>query len=361
MPTVSGRTRVFITVGVFGILLLATGLAWDLVAHARDSGLAAEEGVLSFGNPSHVLIGLGILAAVAGLLGTAWEILVAGRDDTRLARFAGLAVVAGIALAVAIGAALAVTLPHRHEDGHANAADAIAERPISSAVALAVDRSRLPADEALALATLSWSRPGLVGEHEHHGHGDPYDGPPPQAPLSAQESLELGAQLEAAAAVAANLADTAAAAAAGYVQSATEVPGVGSHWTKWSLVDYEFDPARPSQLLFQEPRPGKSAELAGFSYWVRSTNQPEGFAGPNDHWHQHSGLCFENGWLRRENLPNRADCAGDWINGSDLWMLHAWVVPGAENEWGVFAEVNPALCPDPRGLPDLLTCDPGGV
>ena len=358
MPTTSRRTRLFIGLGVLGLLMVATGLAWDLVAHARDSNLAAEEGVLSLGNPSHLVLGLGILAAAVGILGTAWELLVSGTDDPKRARLGGLAVVTGIALAVGVGAALAVTLPHEHDHASEMAMD---EAPMSSAAALTVDRSRLSADEAIALATLSWSRPGPAGTHEHHSHGDPYGGPPPEAPLSAQESTELRAQIEAAAAVARSLRDTEAAAAAGYVQSATEVPGVGSHWTKWSLVDYPFDPAQPSQLLFHETSPGEPTELVGFSYWARSSAAPEGFAGPNDTWHQHIGLCFENGWLRRENQPNRTDCAGDWINGSDLWMLHAWVVPGAENEWGVFAEVNPALCPDPRGLPDLLTCDPGGV
>jgi len=350
--------RWFITVGVFGVLLLATGLTWDLVAHARDSHLAAEEGVLSLDNPSHVVIALGILAAVTGFLSTAWEVLKKQASRTE-ARLTGLTVLVGLALAAGVGGVLAVTVPHEKDD--AVDAPAVIEEQMSSAAALAVDRSRLPTDEAMALATLAWSRSGDVGHLEHHGHGDPYDGPPPEAPLSAQESADLAAQLEAAAAVADDLRDTEAAAAAGYVQSATEVPGVGSHWTRWSLVDYEFDPARPSQLLFHETKRDEPAQLAGFSYWVRSTTEPEGFAGRNDHWHQHVGLCFENGWLRRENLPSRANCAGDWINGSDLWMLHAWVVAGAENEWGVFAEVNPALCPDPRGIPDLLTCDPGGV
>ncbi len=155
--------------------------------------------------------------------------------------------------------------------------------------------------------------------------------------------------------------ETSDAAANGYVQSALQVPGVGSHWTKWSLVDQEFDPARPSQLLFHQETQGGPAKLAAFSYWVRSVDEPEGFAGSNDDWHQHIGLCFINGWLHDTNVLNRADCAGDWVNGSDLWMLHAWIVSGVENEWGVFSQVNPALCPDPVGIPDVLTCSRGLV
>ncbi len=81
MPFLPSRTRLLIALGVFGVLMLATGLAWDLVAHARDSGLAAEEGVLSLDNPSHVLVGVGILAATIGLLGTAWDVLKAAATD----------------------------------------------------------------------------------------------------------------------------------------------------------------------------------------------------------------------------------------------------------------------------------------
>ena len=60
-------------------------------------------------------------------------------------------------------------------------------------------------------------------------------------------------------------------------------------------------------------------------------------------------MCFKNGWLRTDNAP-REHCDGDWVNGSDLWMLHAWVVPGVENRLGPFADVNPLLCEHACGL-----------
>jgi hypothetical protein len=61
-------------------------------------------------------------------------------------------------------------------------------------------------------------------------------------------------------------------------------------------------------------------------------------------------MCFENGYLKDDNLPDGSSCDGDWINGSDLWMLHAWVVPGLENDLGLFANVNPLLCERACGL-----------
>ena len=151
-------------------------------------------------------------------------------------------------------------------------------------------------------------------------------------------------QLAAAAAAAAAIDTPDEAMAAGYVQASGESEGVGSHWVKWSLVDQPFDPAKPSMLLFDEVRAGFGPELIAYSYWVASDEEPAGFAGGRDHWHRHYGLCFENGWLTTWDVPDRSQCPGDWINGTDLWMLHAWVVPGIENPRGVFADVNPTLC-----------------
>jgi hypothetical protein len=157
------------------------------------------------------------------------------------------------------------------------------------------------------------------------------------------------------------LATPARAAAAGYVQSSPQAPGVGTHWIDWTAIDVPFDPARPSMLLFDE-RPGRTPRLVGFSYWTRSTpGPPDGYAGPNDGWHQHVGLCFVDGWLFRESMASRDDCGGDWLNGTDLWMLHAWVVPGLPNPDGRFAGRHEALCPgDNERIADALTCDPAG-
>ena len=36
-------------------------------------------------------------------------------------------------------------------------------------------------------------------------------------------------------------------------------------------------------------------------------------------------------------------------------MLHTWVVPGYENEHGVFSPMNPTLCPPRNGI-DATSC-----
>jgi hypothetical protein len=178
--------------------------------------------------------------------------------------------------------------------------------------------------------------------------------------LSASDQAQFDAQVRAATDAAARLSTTEAATAAGYVQSSTQLPGIGTHWVKWSLVDSAFDPGQPSMLLFDQSSLHET-RLAGLSYWLRSDESPDGFIGPNDHWHQHSGMCFEDSWLRREGVGSASDCAGQWLAGGDLWMLHVWVAPTYPSSDGLFAPRNAALCPPYwQQLPDSLKCESAG-
>jgi hypothetical protein len=106
---------------------------------------------------------------------------------------------------------------------------------------------------------------------------------------------------------------------------------------------------------------GPDANLVGFSYVVRSPQgPPEGFAGSSDHWHQHYGICFANGRLIGSDIPSGGDCSvlglmtsaapeqlqSDLLAGTDLWMLHAWVLADHPNPDGRFVTSNPAVqCP----------------
>ncbi len=57
----------------------------------------------------------------------------------------------------------------------------------------------------------------------------------------------------------------------------------------------------PAMLLFDErDGPDRAEPAVGFSYWLRSDGEPAGFAGPNDRWHQHHGICVVNGFVDRE-------------------------------------------------------------
>jgi hypothetical protein len=179
-------------------------------------------------------------------------------------------------------------------------------------------------------------------------------GPVQEQPLSAADRMAFDQQWGRAVAASLTLKTPAQAKAAGYVQAAPFNEGIGTHWIKWSLVGRPFNPAAPAMLLF-DGLPGRQVRLVGFSYWVESTREPGGFAGPNDHWHQHGGLCFtREGWLADQEVPSRGACSGFWLSGQNLWMLHAWVVPGLQNTWGRFAPTNPYLCPPTTK--DILAC-----
>ena len=211
---------------------------------------------------------------------------------------------------------------------------------------------RLAPEEQAAIEGLAAASRPLTGPPQDHGAF----APELPAPMTEAEHDALAAQWTLAEAAAARLASPEAATAAGYVQASSQLPGIGAHWVKWSLIGQPFDPSQPSMILFDQSTLHPT-RLAGLSYWVRSAVAPDGFAGPNDHWHQHSGLCFVNGWLAREGVPSADLCPGQWLDGSDLWMLHAWVVPTNPNRFGPFAARNPALCPPSwQQLPDLLKC-----
>ena len=215
-----------------------------------------------------------------------------------------------------------------------------------------LDPNRVRPDQAAAIARL-----GAVASLDVpvDGQGHVHDAPVSNVALDAPTRARLDAQLATARSAALALSTLDAALAAGYQVAASPDAGIGTHLVKWSLVDRAFDPAQPSMLLFDE-RPGQVPHIVGLSYWVRSATAPDGFAGPNDLWHQHSGLCVVNGWIDREKSEPPPECQGTWLGGSDLWMLHVWVVPGWDNRRGVFANWNPKLCPADAGTPDINRC-----
>jgi len=219
------------------------------------------------------------------------------------------------------------------------------------------DPERIPPDQQAAIAALAAavSRESPESPADHGGHdGHTASGPASTVASSPADQRAFEAEWSAAVAAVPTIDTPAEATEAGYTRAAVQGSGVGVHWVNWELIDAPFDPTRPSMLLFDE-RDGRE-RLVGFSYWLRS-EAPEGFAGPNDVWHQHTNLCIVNGWIDRERAATPADCAGHFLAGSDLWMLHAWVVPGYDNPWGPFATLHPGLCPGPgEAVADIARC-----
>ena len=167
--------------------------------------------------------------------------------------------------------------------------------PLPLAPLTPTDPGRIPAEQRASVDALAAISSPLFPTN---GHGHNHGGPATQALLGAADQATFDSQWAQAVAAAQQLDTVAKANAAGYVVASTNAAGVGVHFVKWSLIDKPFDPTAPSMLLFDLRR--DPPVLVGFSYWIHSTDAPVGFAGDNDHWHQHSGLCIVNGWSPRE-------------------------------------------------------------
>ena len=74
------RLGMFLGLGFVGVVLLLSGLAWDAVAHANDPSRAGREGIFTLGNPSHVLMGLGIGMVLVSLIGACATLLASAAE-----------------------------------------------------------------------------------------------------------------------------------------------------------------------------------------------------------------------------------------------------------------------------------------
>ncbi len=163
--------------------------------------------------------------------------------------------------------------------------------------------------------------------------------PVPQVPNGdAHARAKLAAQLDAAAGFARSVPHARDATRLGYALTLAPERGSGAHWTRWASVNCRFDPSQPSEILYDGV--GPDAAIVALSYLVvHRGGPPRGFADPNAQWHQHFGLCLVHG-----ALVDRMQCGhgGRILDGRDLWMLHAWVVPAWPNSWGIFVPLNPS-------------------
>ena len=118
-------------------------------------------------------------------------------------------------------------------------------------------------------------------------------------------------------------------------------------WAQASAADEPIE-LRPSPALRPAPRGEASRKLPIILRADTLTAYRTRYG-----WRLRGG--FWN-WVDREEATGPSDCAGTYLAGGDLWMLHAWVVRGYDNRDGRFATFNPKLCPPDAGTPDLLRC-----
>ena len=146
------------------------------------------------------------------------------------------------------------------------------------------------------------------------------------------------------------------AEAAGYRRAGPFIPGLGTHYVGGrngrgtALTDDDI--LHPSTIIYDGNKP--TSPIAGYMYIssvMAGAPEPEGFAGPNDHWHYHTGICLVRGAngaqeaLGFDGSITQDGCkakSGNWV-ATTQYLLHVWTVPGYTNPLGVFAHANPAL------------------
>jgi len=176
----------------------------------------------------------------------------------------------------------------------------------------------------------------------------------PDQPLDVATRTMLAQQLSVARETAMQYPTVVDAEAAGYRLVAGFGPGAGAHYIGGPMTGPgPFDPTRAQSLLYDGTSP--NSQIVGLMYFGMGDTAPEGFAGPNDHWHRHSSVCtkFANGILDVPFPPDadvtEEQCASVGGNFMKItgWMVHAWVVPSWESPVGVFSHENPNLrCAD---------------
>ena len=193
---------------------------------------------------------------------------------------------------------------------------------------------------------------GLAALENGHQHGGGV------VELDAATQAQLSTQLAGTHTLVENYPTIAAAEAAGYRRAGPFTPGLGTHYINYGqfLGDgvMDADGILKPALIYDGLEP--DSPLAGFMYYVMGDKEPEGFVGPNDHWHYHTNTCIV---MKDGNIeaPLGADiesvteqqCAkyGGTLLEVTGYMVHVWTVPGYESTRGTFSEINPAItCPD---------------
>lgn len=174
----------------------------------------------------------------------------------------------------------------------------------------------------------------------HGGHHDPTAPPTPfsiaytqmKGPLSAADCQSVATDIQASRVFAEQYPTVADVVAAGWEQAAIWSSGQGIHYVDPSRLTGPFDPQRPNWLMYDGTSP--DSRLTGMMFLTNtgSTTPPAGFAGANDHWHQHGALCNDPTpgaypFIIGEHMSD-AECnaiGGTNITYTTIWMVHVWL------------------------------------
>jgi hypothetical protein len=180
----------------------------------------------------------------------------------------------------------------------------------------------------------------------------------PDQPLDEATRAALTHQLALTRDIAAQYPTLQSARDAGRFRAGPFTPGLGTHMIAVGGFNPEGDMTdedvlNPQTIIYDGSEP--DSPIAGFMYYSTSAEEPEGFAGPNDHWHFHKDVCIVSGpdgieaplGADRSTTKEACDAFGGNLMAQTNWMVHVWTIPGYESNRGVFSDINPALaCAD---------------
>lgn len=366
---------------VIGMAIVFAGLAVDGYRHNHS---AAEESLLSFGNPGHLIAAIGLVITSASvLIGFSIAALKDVPTVERAIRRAVPVTALWVTLtAVAIASltylgASGATIGHSHSDaasvvadehthtdttgGDAGVASALQQQGIDPGGASDASAS---VDPASVPGALTQGSNGEANGHQHDKGKQPTFTQVstlsdaqllplfPANTVTEADLPTLKEQVEEVRAVAERLDTPEKAKAAGYVNTTSDVPYMGEHYLNFDYVkDGVFDPSRPEGLLFSKIDSGEEKlvgvwflQIPGLGGVTRDT-EPAGFASNLDLWHAHVGLCLV-GTSSASEGETKDSCTAKGGNFTpDLrWMMHVWVTPETtENPDGMFAYLNSDL------------------
>ena len=364
------------SVAISGLLIVFVGLGVDAYRHNHS---AAEESLLSLGNPGHLLAAIGLavtsVAALAGLSVAALKgVTTADHAIRRLVPVTAAWVVLttlAIASVTYIGAS-GVTIGHSHGATASAAADThthdttsgeaggVAQALSDEGIAADGGSGSAAVDPASVAGALTQGSNGKPGGHHDHGQQPTFTQLetlsqekllplfPPDT-ISAADFPTWKTQVEQVRAVAEKFRTPAEAIAGGYVRTTSDVPYMGEHYLNYNYVRTGiFDPEHPQGLLFSKIDSGEEKLVGVWFLLIPGLGgntrdvEPAGFTGNLDLWHAHVGLCL-TGFKGASEGETRESCSaksGNFI--ADLrWMMHVWVTPETtENPAGVFAYLN---------------------
>jgi hypothetical protein len=251
--------------------------------------------------------------------------------------------IAGLGVAVISSLAFTPALASSHHHGEADGGHT------HSAAAPAQDQGSAHPGHHHGVTTLNGQKVSGVKAQDVAAESQP------DQPLDPTTRDELKMQLSDARDVALRYPTVADAMAAGYRVAGGFAPGSGAHYISYGGLTGSgaFDPSKPLALIYDGTSP--TSQIIGLMYYGLGDSAPEGFAGPNDHWHRHSNVCLKSGAGGLE-VPFPADqdvtaaqCTA--VQGNLMkttgYMVHAWVVPSWESPQGVFSHDNPNVrCAD---------------